>query len=282
MARKGYQQKNGLERHGLSHKKGVSGDVLPGMKGHAKGGTQVKVYPREELANGDRVVPNASEVASAGDDTISEQNSEKFSRKEKQGVVAKHDMEESVSLGSNSGDGSLNSEVPMQEENGTLPGSNQGPQGIKSRLSCLLDGLKVKSLAEKAELADNMIIRRIRLSVFSIFTAVTEWLTRQKPLFVSLANVTFKACDNLRMNIKQAYPVVLKWLMHFGNIMLLLSVFWLDCAIRGVDSFARMGTTSFFSVIWCSIFSVISMIGMLKFLVVMVSPGHNCYCFLFY
>jgi DnaJ family protein C protein 14 len=44
---------------------------------------------------------------------------------------------------------------------------------------------------------------------------------------------------------------------------------WLDCALRGIDSFLRMGTTSFFSVIWFSIFSVIAMVGMLKFLIVL-------------
>lgn len=272
MARKGNQQKNGLERHGLNHKKGVSGGVLPGMKGHADGGgpPAAKVFPGEELANGDGLLShNTRETTTAGCDN----NSEKFSWKDKQGI------EESLSFGSNSGDGNLNSEVPIQEENGTLPRNNQGQQSINSGLSFLLNGLQ--SVVENAELADNVIVRRFRLSVFSIFTAVTEWITRKKPLFVSLMTFTFKACDNIRMKIEQGYPIVLKWLMHFGNILLLLSVFWLDCALRGVDSFVRMGTTAFFSVIWCSVFSVISMIGMLKFLVVLVSPTHNSYCILF-
>ncbi|XP_061352760.1 uncharacterized protein LOC133297610 [Gastrolobium bilobum] len=273
MARKGSQQKNGVDRHGLNHKKGDSEGVLPGMKGHAKGGPEkVKVYPGEELANGNRpngLSQNACETTSAGNDNNNEQKSEKFSRKEKQGMVGKHDLEESLSFGSNSGDGSLKSEVPIQEENGTLPGSNQGQQSIKSRLSCLLDDLHLQNVIEKVELADNMIIWRLRLSVLSIFAAVTEWLTRQKPLLESLWTIIFKACYNLRTKIELAYPVVLKWLMHFGNIMLLISVFWLDCALRGVDSFVRMGTTAFFSVIWCSIFSVITMIGMLKFFVIL-------------
>ncbi|RDX75069.1 dnaJ, partial [Mucuna pruriens] len=272
MARKGNQQKNGVDRHGLSHKKGVSGGVLPGMKGHVKG-EPVKVLPREELANGDRpsgISQTACDASSSGDDHNNEQRSEKISRKEKQGVAAKHDLEESLSFESNLGDGSMNSEASIQEEeNGTLPRSNQGQQSIKSRLSCILDSLHVKSVVEKVELADNVIIRRLRLSVFSIFTAVTEWLIRQTPLFVSLRTNMYKACQNVRTKVVQAYPVVLKWLMHFGNIMLLLLVFWLDCALRGIDSFVRMGTTSFFSVIWCSVFSVISMIGMLKFLAVL-------------
>ncbi|CAL0309230.1 unnamed protein product [Lupinus luteus] len=248
MARKSNQQKNGLERNGLNHKKGVSGGVLPGMKGNAKGG---KDFPGEDVAS-----QSTRETTDAGYDNNNEKKFEKKSTKE-----------ESFSFGSNSRDDNLNSEVPLQESNGTLPRSNQGLQSIKSGLSCLLNGLQ--SVVENGELADNVIVRRFRLSVFSILAAATEWLARKKPLFVSFTTVVFKAWDNLRVKFKHAYPIVLKLLMHFGSILLLLSVFWLDCAIRGVDSVVRMGTAAFFSVIWCSVFSVISMIGMLKFLVVL-------------
>ncbi|KAK7412863.1 hypothetical protein VNO78_04563 [Psophocarpus tetragonolobus] len=272
MARKGNQQKNGVDRHGLNHKKGVSGGVLPGMKGHGIGGP-VKVFPREMLTDGNRpdgVSQTAFDASSSGDDYNNEQRSEKISRKEKQGMAEKQDPEESLSFERNLGDGNPNFEASIQqEENGTLPRRNYGQQSIKNRLSYMLDGLHLKSMVEKVELADNVIIRRLRLSMFSIFTAVSEWLTRQTPLFVSLRTMVFKACDSVRTKVVQAYPVVLKWLMHLGNILLLLSVFWLDCALRGIDSFVRMGTTSFFSVIWCSVFSVISMIGMLKFLAVL-------------
>lgn len=273
MARKGNQQKNGVDRNGLNHKKGVSGGVLPGMN---KGGP-VKVFPGEELADGDRpngISQTGCDASSSGDDYNNEQRSEKIYSKEKQGMGAKHDLEESLSFESNSRGGSLNSEASLQEEeNGTIPRCNQGQQSIKSRLNCILGSLHLKSVVEKLELADNATVRRLRLSVLSTFTAVSEWLTRQTPLFVSLRTVMFKACHTVGTKVVQAYPVVLKWLMHFGNILLLLSLFWLDCALRGVDSFVRMGTTSFFSVIWCSIFSVISMIGMLKFLAVLGLAG---------
>ena len=218
MARKGTQQKNGVDRHGLNNKKGVSGGVLPGMKGHGKGGP-VKVFPREGLAETDSigVSQTACDGRSSGDDYNNEQRSEKISGKEKQGMAGKHDLEESSSFESNSGDGSLNSEAEasIQEENGTLPRSNQGQQSIKSRLSCILDSLLLKSVVEKVELADNVIIRRLRLLVFSIFTAVSEWLTRQTPLFVSLRTIVFEACHNVRTKVVLAYPIVLKCLMHF-------------------------------------------------------------------
>lgn len=272
MARKGSQQKNGV-----SHKKGVSGGVLPGMKGHEGG--QVKVFPAEELANGDRDFSQKASCESsfAGD----EWKSEKSSRKDKQGMNAKRGLEESQSFGSNSENGSENGEVPIQDGNWKLPRSNQAQQSIKSRLCHLVEGLQLRSMVENMELADHAAIRRLRLSVFSIFTAVMEWSARQKPLFVSFRTTVLEGYASLRTKFKQAYPVVLTWLMHFGNIILLLSLFWLDCAVRGIDSFVRMGTTSFFSVIWCSIFSVISMIGMFKFLAILVSFDHNCYYFLY-
>ncbi|KAK2448492.1 hypothetical protein P8452_12565 [Trifolium repens] len=257
MARKGNQQKNGV-----NHKKGVSGGVLPGMKGHEGG--QVKVFPAEELANGDRgLSQKACEASSAGDENNSERKFEKFSRKDKQGMSAKHEPEESFSFGSSSENGSENAEVPIQE------GKLEGLRSIKSRLSHLVEGLQLRSMVEKLELADHAAIRRLRLSVLSIFIAVTEWLTRQKPLFLSIRTTVFEACANFKAKVKQAYPVVLTWLMHFGSIILLLSLFWLDCAIRGIGSVVQLGTASMFTVIWCSIFSVMSMIGMLKVLVIL-------------
>ncbi|KAK4265934.1 hypothetical protein QN277_026919 [Acacia crassicarpa] len=270
MARKGNQQKNGIDHHGLNHKKPVSGSVLSGVKGHAKGG-KVKAFPGEELPNRNQsssLSQNAKE-SNAGDANNKVQNSEKFSRKEKQGTVNKHDLGERLSFRSNSGEGSQNMEIPIQEENGALHRSNQGQLNMKSRLNHFLNGFLTQSVVENVDCANNSYFWRLRLWLSTIFTAVTAWVTRQKPLFVSLMSSIFKACNHLKMKIQQAYPVVLKWLLQVGNIMLLLSMFWLDCALRGIDSFVRMGTVSFFSVIWCSIFSVIGMIGMLKFIVIL-------------
>ncbi|KAE8637120.1 hypothetical protein Csa_021757 [Cucumis sativus] len=59
----------------------------------------------------------------------------------------------------------------------------------------------------------------------------------------------------------------------------------LDCMVglclRGIDSFIRMGTTSFFAVIWFSILSTIAMVGFLKFLVVLFPTGAML-CSLYY
>ncbi|KAJ7955270.1 DnaJ [Quillaja saponaria] len=274
MARKGNQQRNGLDRQALNHKKGnpVSGVAVQGKKeqGRTKAG-EVKDFPGEELPNGNHPSsPSeiASETNSAGDYKKTKQKSEIFSRKEKQGMVATNELEEPRSSGSNSGGGIHGNDVPIvREENGVSPRirRNQDRKHRRSRLSCMMNGLHIKTV----EFADSVMARRVRASVFSILKAVSEWLGRHKPLFLSFTTSIFNASDYFRMKIEHAYPVILKWLMHFGNIVLLISMVWLDCAIRGIDSFVRMGTTSFFSVIWCSTFSVIGMIGMLKFLIVL-------------
>ncbi|XVF30018.1 hypothetical protein REPUB_Repub16aG0021200 [Reevesia pubescens] len=98
---------------------------------------------------------------------------------------------------------------------------------------------------------------------------MSQWLERQSPFFISLTTNLCNARDHVKVKIEQFYPIVLKWLMHFGNIILLLSIMWLDCTLRGIDSFLRMVTISLFSVIWCNIFSVIAMVGMWKFLMVL-------------
>ncbi|KAF7837685.1 dnaJ-like protein subfamily C member 14 [Senna tora] len=116
---------------------------------------------------------------------------------------------------------------------------------------------KISRKEKQGMVTKNDLVEPLRLLASSIFTAVTGWLIRQKPFFVSLTDSIFRACDHFKMKIQRSYPIVLKWLLHFGNILLLLFVFWLDCALRGIDSFVRMGTASFFSVIWCSIFSVL-------------------------
>ena len=137
----------------------------------------------------------------------------------------------------------------------------------------MLNGFHLKDALENVEFLDNVVVRNVRASAVSTLKVISQWLERQRPIFISLTTNMYNARDHVKVKIERVYPIVLKWLMHFGNIMLLLSIVWLDCTLRGIDSFLRMGTTSLFSVIWCSIFSVIAMIGMVKFLMVLVSTG---------
>lgn len=276
MARKGNQQKNGVDHHTLNHKRrgSGSGSSPPDTKGRGKA-REVKVFPGEELPNGNQpgnFAESVSKTNYAGDENRSSQKSENLLSKEKQGMDVLQQPERPMSSRDDLGNCNGNIEASTNQENATLYGTNQGQKHTKSSLPFLHNGLNIKSVLENIEFSDNSVVRSMRASTLSILKASSEWLERQRPLFMTLTTKISNACDLARMKIEQAYPVVLKWLMQVGSIMLLISMVWLDCALRGMDSFLRMGTTSFFSVIWFSIFSVIAMVGILKFLVVLVSP----------
>ncbi|KAK9992039.1 hypothetical protein SO802_027024 [Lithocarpus litseifolius] len=273
MARKGNQQKNGVDHHTLNHKRRGSGSGCnpPDTKGRGKA-HEVKVFPGEELPNGNQLgnfAESVSQTKHAGDENRSSQKSENLLRKEKQGMDALQQPEQPMSSRDDLRNCNGNIEASTEQENATLYGTNQGQKHTKTSLPFLHNGLNIKSVLENIEFSDNSVVRRVRASTLSILKASSEWLERQRPLFMTLTTKISNACDHARMKIEQAYPVVLKWLMQVGSIMLLISMVWLDCALRGMDSFLRMGTTSFFSVIWFSIFSVLAMVGILKFLVVL-------------
>ncbi|KDP27961.1 hypothetical protein JCGZ_19041 [Jatropha curcas] len=265
MARKGNQQRNGVDRHTSNHKKKVSdsGYAIPDLKGQGKA-SEVKVFPGEEIPNGNR-------PSSLSTDHKPKQNSGKYQRREEQGIDQEQDPGAPVSSGNNSGDCSspFMQNSSIRQGNGTLPGRESSPKLAKNGLNYLLNSLRMKKVLENVEFLGNMAVRNLRPSTLSILKAAGEWLERQGPVFARLTTNIYNARDYVKLKVEQAYPVVLKWLINFGNIMLLLSVVWLDFTLRGIDSFLRLGTTSFFSVIWCSIMSVIAMVGLFKFLIVL-------------
>ncbi|KAK4586420.1 hypothetical protein RGQ29_023528 [Quercus rubra] len=241
------------------------------MKGRGKA-HEVKVFPGEELPNGNQpgnFAESVSQTNYAGDENRSSQKSENLLRKEKKGMDVLQQPEQPISSRDDLRNCNGNIEASTKQENATLYGTNQGQKHTKTSLPFLHNGLNIKSVLENIEFSDNSVVRSMRASTLSILKASSEWLERQRPLFMTLTTKISNARDHARMKIEQAYPVVLKKLMQVGSIMLLISMVWLDCALRGMDSFLRMGTTSFFSVIWFSIFSVIAMVGILKFLVVL-------------
>ncbi|XP_059645097.1 uncharacterized protein LOC132286589 isoform X2 [Cornus florida] len=278
MARKGSQQKKGLDRHSLNHKKVVSdsGCALPNAKGRGKA-CEGKVVGGEDLANVNHasipVTDGVNKTNHLGDEKKNKQKSDKFVRRDNQEMDATEGLQHSVPSGSNSGDWIENTSTmeasDSMEENWPSPISNQSPKYSK----CILDhlpGLHAENVMERLAFLDAVVVRRLRASALFILKAATEWVERQKPWFISLTTNILNARDYVRTKIEHVYPIFFRWLMHFGNVMLLISMLWLDCSLRGIDSFLRMGTTSFFSVIWCSIFSVIAMIGTFKFVAVLV------------
>lgn len=277
MARKSNQQKNRVDRHSSNQKKRSSdlGGAQPDVKGHGKA-SEVKVFPgEEELPNGNHpsspLARSASKTSYAGEEFQSKQKVMKQSKKDKQEMDAINGEERPNPLGSDSGEcNGINEGPSVAEENGSVPRHNRGRNHTQSRLPCSLNGLHIQNILESIEFSDNAVVRNLRASVLATLKAANEWMERQRPLFITLRTKIQNVYDYARAKFQQAYPVVLKWLMNIGSILLLISMVWLDCAIRGIDSFLRLGTTSFFSVIWCSIFSVIAMVGMFKFLAVLV------------
>ncbi|XP_038720703.1 uncharacterized protein LOC120013105 isoform X2 [Tripterygium wilfordii] len=270
MARKGNQAKNGLDRHTSKNKKrGLdSSCVVPNMQGREQAG-EGKFFPGGELPNdhqtGTPCGDSGSGTCCTGDENKSRRNSWRSQRKEKQVIDAVQGVEQPLPPG---GSSTLSENPGVQEENGDPPLSNCGPRHTKGGLGYRLCG-QAKTMLENVDFSNISVVRNLREFVVSISKSAGEWLGRQGPLFVTLKMKMNIAHDYVGLKIQQAYPFVLKWLMNFGNIMLLLSVVWLDCTLRGIDSFLRMGTTSFFSVLWCSILSAMAMVGWFKFLIVL-------------
>lgn len=278
MARKGNQQKNGIDRHASSQKKrsSDSGGAQPNIRQYGKE-SEVKVFPGEELPNDNQpnspIAGSASKTNYAGEENKRKQKSLKSLKKEKQEMEGIEETEQPMPLESDSGDSNGTFEAPsFREENGSLPRSDQGSKSRKSRLRSSLNKLDIQNMMENIEFSDNAIVRNLKASTMSILKAANEWLERQRPLFMSIRTNMQNSHVYVKTKFEQAYPIILRWLMHFGSLVLLISMVWLDCSVRGIDSFLRMGTTSFFSVIWCSILSVIAMVGVFKFLIVLVSP----------
>ncbi|XP_058000861.1 uncharacterized protein LOC110673004 isoform X2 [Hevea brasiliensis] len=242
------------------------------MKGRGKM-NESKVLPGEEIPNGYRPCSlssdNVKRKNNVGDDNKTKQTSGKFQGKEKQGIDQPQDLGQSVSHSDNSGDCSSCSveNADISKDNGTLPGWDSGVKHAKNGLNYLFNGLHLKTMMENVDFSGNVAFRNLRASTLSILKVAGDWLERHRPLFARVTTNMHNARDYVKLKAERAYPVVLKWLIHFRNIMLLLAMIWLDCTFRGIDSFMRLGTATFFSAIWCSIISVIVMVGMSKFLI---------------
>lgn len=278
MARKGSQQKNGVERRASNHKKKGPDSVsaVSDAKGRGKAG-EVKIFPQEELPNGNHqgsfLNESAAKVHYEGNDSQHKTELDNSISTDKHGINDMKGLNQSSLSGSSSGDCIENvssNEIPQgREERGTLPGGNLEPGYMKNFFGFFQSVLHIKNSVQNLEFSNNLVMRKLRESGLLTVEAFGAWLERQRPFFTSLRTNVYNARDKVKMKFLLVYPIVLKWLLHVGNIVLLLSMVWLDCTLRGIDSFIRLGTTSFFSVIWCSVFSVIAMVGILKFLVVL-------------
>ncbi|PWA77692.1 chaperone DnaJ-domain superfamily protein [Artemisia annua] len=108
---------------------------------------------------------------------------------------------------------------------------------------------------------------RLKMFVMSVLLASIKW---SKPLINTLVTKILVSIDYVRMEVKRAYPIVLSWLKVLTNILLHLLLVWLNFSHRGINSVVHMGTSAVYTVGWCSLFSVVAMVGVRKLVAVLV------------
>ncbi|XP_010482236.1 PREDICTED: uncharacterized protein LOC104760939 [Camelina sativa] len=251
MARKGSHQKNGMDNQTKQRKK--ASESLLSTKGQGKTSEAESVLKENCQDDKQSRSSPVSETVERNVDAV------EAAKVIDQPVASEND---------------LAGERPRSESGFTTEETRYIPFGrehIENVVRSLLDILSTNSPSENIELAYNAVLRKLRISAATISREMTKCMERHRPLIDSVKSRVYRARDLVMTKTRQVFPVVFRWLMHFGSIVLLLSLVWLDCAIRGFDSFVRMGTASFFSILWCGLFSAFSMIGMTKFILISVA-----------
>ncbi|KAK9084400.1 hypothetical protein Scep_030871 [Stephania cephalantha] len=230
----------------------------------APGCTQPSSPPREK----------GMKTENAVDEKKKNQKSRKESNKKKGAQDRMPGSNQSPSRSYNTrdatGEASVSDASELKEEDKTVFGDDSGSNEPWNSTSCSQNDLPGADANKTSGSFDTMVGSSLGASGYAALKAAHEWIKRAKPLFTAIATFFLDVSKYVQLKTEKAYPIAWRWLVHFGNIVLLVSLLWLDCCIRGLVSFVRLGTTSFFTVIWCSILSVIAMIGILKFLSIMV------------
>ncbi|KAG1326150.1 Chaperone protein DnaJ [Cocos nucifera] len=262
MARKGNQQRNGLNRNGPNYKNVVSEMVnKESLKSHDGkiAEEEPSSSPSQEGKNNTKGSGKKSKQRSAGvscrgkSDDTNPNLSQTVDTSSKIRDPAGSDLSSGAS-GSRGNDEMFNSSNHNQKVS-----SNNVPEGVP-----------VENMMENSGLSAAVAGKDVRALALYILKVASEWVEQQKPRFTTFAAVLRMGHDYVRLKVEHVCPIIFTWILYFGKLILLLSMVWLECGIRGLDSLLRLGTTSFFTVIWCSILSVIAMTGITKFLILMV------------
>ncbi|XP_073105714.1 uncharacterized protein [Elaeis guineensis] len=143
---------------------------------------------------------------------------------------------------------------------------NNGNHNQKILSNNVAEGIPVENMTENSSLSAAVAAKDLRAVAFYVLKVTSEWVEQQKPRFTTFVAVLQMGHDYVRLKVEHVCPIIFTWILYFGKLILLLSMVWLECCIRGLDSLLRLGTTSFFTVIWCSILSVIAMTESQNFL----------------
>lgn len=267
MARKGSQQKTGLDQETKATDPGTSP-----LTTKDEGTVNVEgVGLGEELPIGTNSVSTKSsnDIDHVQEGKNSKKKSRKSQRKEKKSV---DDTVTGPSVPSN-----VSIEVDKSGAS-TDEASNTRDEGLENgdSINSFDNSMhKEDEESENVEFPETPAFKFIRTVALSVARSSANWVERHKPTFATLKSDILKARDQARMKFQLAKPIVFRWIVQIVNILLLLFMVWLDCTIRGIDSFLRMGTTSSFSILWCSFLSLTAMVGIWKVLLTLVCRFHH-------
>lgn len=273
MARKGNRQKNGLNLHSPNNKTVVSDPTLSPLTAQQDrcGVNDEAVGLCEELPNDSNSMASTKRINDTNQvqDELSGKKSREPPKRDRKSMVEKI-IRKDVPHGHNT---EVKKNDPPTTQASNIGAGSELPHISSSNNMNGIDNIsdgQYSGSVENIEFPETMVFKFMRTAAFCLARSSAYWVERHKPTFISLKSNALKASDYVWMKIQKARPIIFRQIMHIGSIILLVFMVWLDCALRGTVSFLHMGTTSFFSILWCSILSVIAMVGVGKFLLTMV------------
>ncbi|GMH18191.1 hypothetical protein Nepgr_020032 [Nepenthes gracilis] len=270
MAHKRNQQKSGWDQISSKNRKGDPDSVrgLPDAKGRERT-IEVKVSVDELpsfVQENSPLMDGVKRTISPDDGRKKTKKSVKFQKRVDQGMDATQGLQHLVHIENNSTEDV--EDFSLREKEMSY-GSSHNSKCLNHISRSESNVSHTEDVIKNVQFSYVMILESFKAFALSILQSSSDWVERQGPFFVRVANNIKCAHDYIHVKFLQTYPIVFRWFVHVGNVLLLVSMAWLDCAFRGMYSFLRMGTTSFFSVIWCCILSMVAMIGICNFLLVL-------------
>lgn len=281
MARKGNQQRNGLHHSGSNLKDTKSetaakpssdgSDTFKSREGKVSDSNTVPIYEVHGQLNNPLEDGTTSTKLSARKKKSSKRSG-KGSNKQRSDDSGMPNLEESIPLSSKTKDdadfGSKLDGSEAREYDGAPLDSNIGYESLRNNMR---DNSTGENVSASSKSSDTMPGGGLTTLTAHVLGVAKEWLWKQKPWVTSLATRMYDLWNKALIKIEHGYPIVLTWILHLGKLVFLLSMVWLDCSLRGLDSLLRLGTASLFTVIWCSVLSAIAMIGLSKMIIIVVS-----------
>lgn len=270
MARKGNRQK---------YRKGVS-DSGSGLLNENENSnlTEAECKNAEEPFNGNL---SGISLTESLNNTHESEGKKKSKHKSRRSLKKEKESTDTLSIAEETGpEGSDAGIFQSHKSRGVDPESREGvdtsphtsnhsdnSKGCFGHVGTRLDG---DNTLENFKVSIIVVFRNLMMLALSVSKVSIQWLERWKPLLDPLKSNLLLATGYVQKKVQQAYPIVVRWIVHLGNIMLLLSMVWLDCALRGIESFLCMGMTSILSVIWCGVLSLIA-VAKFKFLLILAA-----------